>query len=505
MVEKLIRNDGVYTAILSRLIDGDIKYFWTLLVFKHTVCLLYIKPVHDKFNLSQNEIIELSNNSKPQELYLDIQARSISSKFPIFPQQYSIVIEESILGRLLFTMSVKGHIVDVKNSDSSGIKTRILFNKEKIKFYPMDTSTFVTRSDSLKEQSPLNRCCIPDSNFRKALSKNKITTYGKYVDLDEINKIERLNLGHQEILDLSGLEYFISLRDLNCEGNSIKHLDLSNNKRIVRVLCKNNKLEQILFERNKFLRILDCQNNSLNSINLQGCFDLETLRCSSNPIKILKIEHLKRLKELEYSKTELDSMNLKEYPNLEVINCSDNSIRTLDVVSLIKLTYLNCANNSLNELDVSQNPNLRYLNCGRNNLTSIDLRNNENLINFLSTKNKMKSIDLSYCINLTMVSLGLQGLESIVFGMNSQLKSLTCHKNNLTEIDTSNLVALTDLALNENQLNYLDISNNPNLKWLYLERNNLQSLDISKNTKIEELYLEGNPGTWWRSLIEEME
>lgn len=140
------------------------------------------------------------------------------------------------------------------------------------------------------------------------------------------------------ITDMSEIKYFTSLTYLECYGNQIVSLDLSNNVA---------------------LTYLECTNNPLKTLDVSGC------------------------------------------TNLVCLNCSNNQLASLDLSSNIVLTDLYCAGNKLASLDLSNNTALICLFCQYNQLAALDLSNNTSLTELYCYSNpQLTALDVSMCHDL---------------------------------------------------------------------------------------------------------
>ena len=159
---------------------------------------------------------------------------------------------------------------------------------------------------------------IPDANFKNYLVNNpEINTNGDTeIQVSEASSfIGEIDCGGFNISDLTGIEAFTALTYLDCGGNQLTSLDVS-------------------------------QNTALN-----------TLFCYSN---------------------QLTSLNVTQNTVLTELLCHNNQLTSLDVSQNTALTYLDCAINQLTSLDVSQNIFLEYIWCGANQLTCLNIANGNN-------------------------------------------------------------------------------------------------------------------------------
>ena len=183
---------------------------------------------------------------------------------------------------------------------------------------------------------------VPDDNFEQALiDLGYDNILDNYVTTDSIYSIESLRLFDNNISDLTGIEDFILLTQLECSFNPITELDIS-------------------------------KNINLTDLVVRGCDKLKALDISQN-----------------ISLTEL--------------HCIINRLTNLDVSNNINLNILHCYQNQLTILDVSQNTALIDLACRDNHLISLDLRNGNYKNSKLKYKNI--DFDLRGNPNLTCINV----------------------------------------------------------------------------------------------------
>ena len=203
---------------------------------------------------------------------------------------------------------------------------------------------------------------IPDAQFKAYLVGNTaINTNGDTeIQLSEANAFNgTINCSYLNISDLTGIETFTALTELECFANQLTILDVSNNTALEVLSCKYNQLTSLDVSNNTALTYLDCEP--------AGIFN------------------------------QLTSLDISNNINLNTLICPNNQISSLDVSQNTALTSLSCSNNQLDSLDVSNNTNLVWLDCNNNQLTSLDIRNgnNTNIIFF-----KCESNPNLYCINV---------------------------------------------------------------------------------------------------------
>ena len=192
---------------------------------------------------------------------------------------------------------------------------------------------------------------FPDAKFLEYVKQFDTDGNGSLsqAELEKVTVIYVLGMG---IKDLTGIEFFPELEDLDCSENQLTQLDVSKNPKLKRLVCYENKL---------------------TSLDVSGNTSLTELHCYTN---------------------QLTSLNLGENANLNKLNCVVNRLTSLDLSGNANLTILSCSSNLLTSLDVSNNPNLILLDCERNLLTSLNVSKNTELDTLDCSGNK-RSLELS--------------------------------------------------------------------------------------------------------------
>ena len=170
---------------------------------------------------------------------------------------------------------------------------------------------FFTRCDKINPEDPIE---ISDKDFINALIDEGVDTNGDgLISYAEAEMITYLDVSHDNISDLTGIEKFVNLDSLDCSLNQLTNLDVSKNTNLLYLACVDNQL------------------TTLNFIN---------------------------------------------NPKLVTLWCSYNQLTALDVSNNTALSYLDCLMNELTSLDISNNTTLTFLSCSYNQLTNLDVSKN---------------------------------------------------------------------------------------------------------------------------------
>jgi hypothetical protein len=225
---------------------------------------------------------------------------------------------------------------------------------------------------------------IPDTNFKNALILVGVdTNEDGEISYAEAEAIHNLNVGEKFISDMTGIEAFVNLDTLFCNGNQLSSLDVTNNSALTNLYCYENQLTSLDVSNITALTELHCGGNQLTSLNVSGCTALSILNCNSNQLTSLDVSGCTALEFLYCIFNQLTSLDVTGCTALEGLYCWANQLTSLDLTNNSALTFLHCYENQLTSLDVSNSTDLKQLWCGDNQLTSLDLTNNSALENLL--------------------------------------------------------------------------------------------------------------------------
>ena len=183
----------------------------------------------------------------------------------------------------------------------------------------------------------INDTNFPDPVFQQYVKDNidKADTTGQKdgrLSQAERDAVTEINIDKKNCTDLTGIAYFANLKNLYCNDNKLKELNLENNKHLKVLDCSYNNLTTLDVSHNVWLDTLECANNGMVKLNLGGS-ELEGLFCSDN-----------NLTELDVSKNKY----------LQRLNCTNNKLRRLVIGSPVyrlgMMLYLR--GNQLTSLDL---------------------------------------------------------------------------------------------------------------------------------------------------------
>ncbi|SHG12443.1 leucine-rich repeat domain-containing protein [Flavobacterium johnsoniae] len=403
-------------------------------------------------------------------------------------------------------------------------------------------------------QPQITYTLIPDTNFEKKLIELGIDSGvvdGK-VRTSDIASVESLNVSSSSISDLTGIQDFVSLTNLNCSQNSLKALNVSNNTALTVLDCNNNQIAYLDVSNNLSLTELVCYSNKLTALDVKKNTALTKLDSGSNQYTSLDISNNTALTFLGCNTSQLTTIDVSNNTALKLLDCRENKITTLDVSEITTLTELYCQSNELKDLDISKNKVLEFLNCSKNQLTTLDISTNTALVGLYPNYNQLINLNLKNgnndkliylnfknnpnltciqvddaafananwtdkkdagasfnvkCDNYTLipdsnfeqklVDLGIDtdGLNGkITIADASAVTTLDLSNSNIKDLTgIEYFTSLTYLDVSSNQLTTLDVSKNILLETLNASSNQITTLDLSKNTKLRIVYVVNNP------------
>lgn len=238
---------------------------------------------------------------------------------------------------------------------------------------------------------------FPDANFKAALLATipPIDTSGDgEISIAEAEVVEYLSLREKGISDLTGIEHFVNLIQLDAGKNELTSVDISNNI----------NLESLTLDRNQITGPIDVSNN----------------------IKLIRLQLILN---------NITSIDISNNVNLTFINVGRNDLSgVFDVSNCIKLFTLSLDYNDITDVDVSNNPLLQYLYLAGNELTNIDLSNNPLLFWLYLQGNKLVNVDLSNQTLLTNLKIaGSYYMTSLDLRANTKIVDLSIVNSRVLE------------------------------------------------------------------------
>ena len=304
--------------------------------------------------------------------------------------------------------------------------------------YSQANWTFV--DDPSRFSTDCNVVTIPDANFEAYLLEEETinTNNDNFIQMSEATAVTgSLIVSSRGIADLSGIEAFTNLTELQCNNNELTELDLSANASLVTVYAYSNSISSVDLGSNTTLEELLIDNNSLTTIDVSNNTGLTRLRCGFNS---------------------LGSIDVSQNVNLDYLNVRSAGLTSLDISQNVNLTYLEMSTNNLTSLDLSSNVLLETIFISENQLTVLDLSGNTNLIEFEANDNALESLNVANGNN--------ESILSFIINANPNLTCVTVDDiaystTNWTEVDDQTSFSLDCNPLGVDEFKYLNVYPNP--------------------------------------------
>ncbi|WP_319001362.1 Ig-like domain-containing protein [Clostridium estertheticum] len=125
-----------------------------------------------------------------------------------------------------------------------------------------------------------------DENFKSIVYSKIGKTAPSPILESDVKDIKLLDLSSADARNLSGIEYFTSLTDLNCFNTGLTTLDVSKNTALTYLNLYANKLTTLDVSKNTALTSLNCTDNKLTTIDLSKNLKSMSFKCDDN-VKVL--------------------------------------------------------------------------------------------------------------------------------------------------------------------------------------------------------------------------
>ncbi|WP_049945605.1 MBG domain-containing protein [Candidatus Stoquefichus massiliensis] len=236
----------------------------------------------------------------------------------------------------------------------------------------------------------INATNFPDEAFRTWLQQKSYGVDGKITQA-EIVKIKTIRvMNKSNIQDLTGIEHFTALTELNCPNTGITSLDVSKNTALTTLYCNDTGITSLDVSKNTALTKLDCSNTEIMSLDVSNNTSLTSLSCYKTGITSLDVSKNTVLTYLHCTNTGIGILDVSKNTVLSSLHCYNTGITSLDVSKNTALTTLYCSSTPLAYLNIGQNNNLTTVDAS--SLKTVELEMTEDTFNMTE---KFAGIDKS--------------------------------------------------------------------------------------------------------------
>ena len=291
---------------------------------------------------------------------------------------------------------------------------------------------FTACSESDNPVIPEGTIVINSANFPDDILRNDLleSVYGQdgVLTEQEIMSIFQIDVHDMGIKSLKGIEFFTSVKNLDCSGNELEELNLSKNIALKGLKCQNNALTSLDVSNNPALTEFICNNNLLTSLDVSKNTVLYGIDCSNNLLTSLDFSNNTALQFLHCYMNQLTSINVSNNTELKYLFCNNNQLTSIDISNNTELQYLFCHMNQLTSIDISNNTELQWLSCYTNKLTSLDVSNNVALQLVYCHDNMISGANMDAFINSLPQNTSSDYYSFVVFDATAPSEGNVCTK-----------------------------------------------------------------------------
>lgn len=184
--------------------------------------------------------------------------------------------------------------------------------------------------------------------------------------LANVIKLDDLSEYTEPLTSLQGIEYFESLRKLDCSDTDLTELVIRNHPSLIELHCSSDPITSLDVSGCTALKTLTCYNSELASLNVSGCTSLQEIMAYRAQLTSLDVSGCSSLTEVDCTDNQLTELDFSGCSSLIILSCYNNQLTTLNLSNCTSLMGLACDSNQLPSLDISTCTKLRALMCENN-------------------------------------------------------------------------------------------------------------------------------------------
>lgn len=208
-------------------------------------------------------------------------------------------------------------------------------------------------------EEPVETTYISDTNFESYLESigvgNGVVGDNK-VSTTLISELTTLDVSYQSISDMDGLEFFTSLTTLNCSGNELSSLIVSELIHLTNLDCSYNDITALSIVNNGALTHLNCSANQISELNTLSNPLLEVLNCEVNNIEYLNLVNNENLTVLYCNDNDLQGLSLRNGNNTQISNENFSAFSNPNL-TCVEVDSKNYSNMNWAQIDMQTNFN----------------------------------------------------------------------------------------------------------------------------------------------------
>lgn len=240
------------------------------------------------------------------------------------------------------------------------------------------------------------------------------------------------------VKDLSGLEDFVSLEEVNFKYHQISDpspLYLIEGLKLVNL--GENPVESFDVSRFPVLEDLRLYGSKVSEIATDKLASLKSLYLQRTQITEIDLTPMKNLTECYLNEAKLVKLTVDGIPGLTRLDAVKNQLEEVSVTNCDALFQLHLNTNKLKNVTLENLPKLAILNLYENEITLLDLTSLPSIINLFVYSNKLESLNLSALSSLVRLYVSNNPLKELVCSASPQLEELEV--SSMPELELINL------------------------------------------------------------------
>lgn len=296
---------------LSVKVSGDYGRGLSKILASSKYSLSWSVDDFSKFGISFDEgILKVNSNATPGTYKITVKVNVVSGNVKNSAEKIITITVNEIKKEEIKTTPItqEAKIEEIKKIPEKTVETKIIENTPTVtpEVTPLTSNINVENPESeTKIESEASKIINIDANGKMTIidELNENLTLSEIIakmSPKEISNVQSLTL-NEKITDLSGLEKFTNLKEVDAKG------------------CKN--LESVSIENCENLEYLDLSESGITILTAKNCKNLTTLKCGSCLITEINLEGCEKLKEIDIKGNSLLKFDAEKFKVLESLDC----------------------------------------------------------------------------------------------------------------------------------------------------------------------------------------
>ena len=351
--------------------------------------------------------------------------------------------------------------------------------------------------------NPGTMCQIPDPAFEQALIDVGLKTgpiTGEIL-VSAVNTVTTLDVNTKGISDLTGIECFVALQELNASSNLLTSVNLISNIALTNLNLDLNQLTSLDITNNTLLTILHADRNLISgTVDLSLNTQLTQIFLWDNPLTSLDVSANTQTEILAVDNTEIASLDLTTLTSLIEFRCHDNPI-----IDFVNITNGNNSNMPASGFLAANTPNLTCISVDNTAYSTTNWTFGAGCIDAGDIYNSpcptptfCNIPDPNFRAILEVINPALVGQwvgTTIDVTLINTIVNLPCAGTLITDFTgVECFTALKYLDISNQPCPSIDITQNVNLESFRADASILSTIDVSQNVLLETFVIDGNTG-----------